>query len=88
MKSLAKAYKKLKRESENFGLTKNEFLIYVMCLFPMFKTELLKLPIKRKLVIASADPKDIPPDLSVVEIRFTDLWDYLNKRVFVLQDKF
>ena len=88
MKSLAKAYKRLKRESENFGLTKDEFLIYVMCLFPMFKTELLKLPIKRKLVIVSPDPKDIPADLSVVEIRFTDLWDYLNKRVFVLQEKY
>ena len=88
MKSLAKAYKTLKRESENFGLTKDEFLIYVMILFPSFKTERLKLPIKRKLVIASPDSKDISPDLACVEIQFRDLWDYLNKKVFVLQRKF
>ena len=88
MKSLAKAYKKLKRESENFGLTKNEFLIYVMCLFPIFKTQLLKLPIKTKLFIASPDPKDIPPAVNCVEIQFNDLWDYLNKVVFKLQEKY
>ena len=87
MKSLAKAYKKLKRESENFGLTKDEFVIYVSFLFPMFKTQLLKLPIRRKIVIASPDIRDIPPDLSVVEIKFPDLWDYLNKRIVALREK-
>lgn len=89
MKSLAKAYKKLKRESEDFGLTKDEFVIYVSFLFPMFKTELLKLPIKRRLVIASTDDiKNLSPDLNFVVIKFPDLWDYLNKRIIKLQEKF
>ena len=91
MRSLAKAYKKLKRESEDFGLTKDEFVLYVSFLFPMFKTKLLKLPIKRRVTVVSTDVKGLPnlsPDLDYVEIKFPDLWDYLNKRIIKLQEKF
>jgi hypothetical protein len=90
MKSLAKAYKRLKRESDGFNLTKDQFVIYVSFLFPMFKTEMLKLPIKRRVTLVATDTKglaDLSPKTDYVEIKFRDLWDYLNKRIIVLQRK-
>lgn len=91
MRTLAQAYKKLKRESTSFKLTKDEFVLYVAILFPMFKTELLKLPIRREHIFIPGSTNDLPsfrPNLNFVEIRFPDLWDYLNKRVIKLQEKF
>lgn len=87
MRSLAKAYKILKRKSEGFSLEKDEFLIYVMALFPMFKTVRLKLPVRPKLRVIECSADGEPKLPEHVEIRFEDLLDYLNKRLPRLQGK-
>jgi len=87
MKSLARAYRTLKKESDGFNLGKDEFVIYIMTLFPMFKTMRLKLPVRPRMRVieCSADGKPKLPEY--VEINFEDLLDYLNKRLPKLQAK-
>jgi len=89
MRSLAKAYRTLKKESPNFRLTKDEFLIYVMCLFPMLKAKCLVMPITRRVTVGHfvGTGKEPVATIEVVKVNFEDLADYLNKRIVKLQRK-
>ena len=86
MKSLAKAYKKLKRQP-SFKMTKDEFLLYVMMLFPMMKIRILRLPLKPELKIVEYSTDYQPKPVECVEIDFNDLMNYLSKRFLKLQAK-
>ena len=68
-------------------MTKDEFLLYLAWLFPMFQTRILKIPLKPNLKILPYTSKgEIQPyALECVEIRFEDFINYMKKRFLRLQ---